>query len=208
MPANKALMLVTMEPLGLSEDEFNDWYDTEHLPERAALPGFETALRYLCIAGFPRYLAVYDLTDLSALYSEAYGAVSGAHFSPWSKRVSPRVQGRIRHEAVQLYPGDRITGAGGRLGHLALYRFRDVDDSEALLKALLSRFDGDAAVEAVRLFRVEGDERRDYLALVELNQPLANLSLGLGAGHGLVDIANLYAPYARSAQLPLQPAGR
>jgi len=208
MVANKALMLVTMEPLGLSEDEFNDWYDTEHLPERAVLPGFETALRYVCLSGFPRYLAVYDLTDLSALYSEAYGAVSGAHFSPWSRRVSPRVQGRSRHEAVQLYPGDRVTGAGVALGHLAVYRFRGVGDSDVLLSGLLTRFDVDSAAEAVRLFRIEGDEMRDYLALVELNQPLADLSLGLGRGNGIVDIANLYAPYVRSAQLPMKPAGR
>lgn len=211
MAASKALLLVTMEPLGLAEDEFNDWYDTEHLPERAGLPGFETALRYVCVSGWPRYLAVYDLIELSALDSDEYGRVSGEHFSPWSKRVAARTQGRVRYEARQLHPGDRVTGAGGRLGHLAFFRIRDVDDGKALLGSLLARFDGDPAVDALRLFQVAGDEGRDYLALVELRQPLADLSLGpapLGGPRAVVDIANLYVPYGRRGQLPLGPAMR
>jgi hypothetical protein len=209
MPAGKALLLVTMEPLGIAEDEFNDWYDTEHVPERAGLPGFETALRYVCVSGWPKYLAVYDLSDLQALYSPEYGRVSGEHFSPWSKRVAARTQGRVRYEGRQLYPGDRVTGAGGRLGPLAFLRIRGVDDGKALLDGLLARLDGDPAVEALRLFQVAGDDGQDYLALVELRRPLADLSLGpapLGGARAVVDLANLYVPYARRGQLPLGPA--
>jgi hypothetical protein len=200
-----------MEPLGIAEDEFNDWYDTEHVPERAGLPGFETALRYICIAGWPRYLAVYDLADLSALYTPEYGAVSGERFSPWSKRVAGRTQGRVRYEATQVYPGDRITGAGGAPGQLVFYRFRGVDDGDGLLGALLARFDGDPALDALRLFKVAGDRGSDYLALVELKAPLANLSLSpmpLGGARAVADLVNLYAPYNRRDQLPLAPNAR
>src|SRR5215813_11634719 len=59
--ADKGFLLVTMEPPPAFEEEFNAWYDTEHLPERLALPGFETARRFVCISGHPRYLAMYDL---------------------------------------------------------------------------------------------------------------------------------------------------
>ncbi len=50
MPDPKGLLLVTMEPPASLEDEFNDWYDTEHAPQRRALPGFESASRWACLA--------------------------------------------------------------------------------------------------------------------------------------------------------------
>src|SRR3546814_3022829 len=53
---NKGFLMVTMEPPAAIEEEFNDWYDTEHVPERAAVDGFETAQRYVCVDGFPRYI--------------------------------------------------------------------------------------------------------------------------------------------------------
>ncbi len=59
--ANKGFLLVLMQPPPAFEDEFNAWYDTEHIPERVAVPGFETGIRFVCIDGAPKYLAVYDL---------------------------------------------------------------------------------------------------------------------------------------------------
>ena len=55
---NKGFLLVLMQPPPTLEEEFNAWYDTEHIAERRAVPGFETALRYVCIDGAPRYLAM------------------------------------------------------------------------------------------------------------------------------------------------------
>ena len=65
--AGKGLLLAMMEPPANIEEEFQDWYDSEHFPERAACEGFETAHRFVCIDGFPRYLAVYDLGNVDVL---------------------------------------------------------------------------------------------------------------------------------------------
>jgi hypothetical protein len=40
MTAGKGLLLVMMEPPACLEEEFNDWYDTEHLPQRRSLTWF------------------------------------------------------------------------------------------------------------------------------------------------------------------------
>ncbi len=75
------------------EDEFNAWYDTEHLPGLAAVPGTVQALR-LCGAadggegggesGGRRYHACYDLAWPETLGSAPWLAVRG---TPWSTRV-------------------------------------------------------------------------------------------------------------------------
>ena len=63
----KALLLVTMEAPASFEEEFNDWYDFEHLPQRLAMPGFENGGRFVCLEGWPRWLALYDLSSRAAL---------------------------------------------------------------------------------------------------------------------------------------------
>jgi hypothetical protein len=94
--------MVSMEPPASLEEEFNDWYDTEHFPQRSALPGFVSASRWVCVDGWPRWMALYDLASSEALRSDAYRKVSGAHSTPWSRRLLPRTIGRSRVTAVSL----------------------------------------------------------------------------------------------------------
>jgi len=68
------------------EAEFNAWYDEEHLPALAAVPGVVRARRLLNAAGTPRYHAVYDLASVAAFGSPQWLEVRA---TPWSSRVRP-----------------------------------------------------------------------------------------------------------------------
>lgn len=69
------------------EAEFNAWYDTEHLPGLAAVPGVVRAQRWRVVQGDgPRHHACYDLATRSAFNSTAWLAVRA---TPWSSRVRP-----------------------------------------------------------------------------------------------------------------------
>lgn len=57
------------------DDEFNDWYDTDHAPSRVRLPGIPTARRYFDLAERHKYLALYDLMSLAVLDGDAYRTV-------------------------------------------------------------------------------------------------------------------------------------
>ncbi len=102
------LLLVTMEPPPAMEEEFNDWYDHEHIPERIALPGILSATRWVCLQGWPRYLALYDLASAEVMRSPEYTAVAGPNVSPWSHRVLPRTIGRRRVVATQATPATTL----------------------------------------------------------------------------------------------------
>ena len=55
------------------EDDFNAWYDQEHVPLRLATPGFRSARRYKAATDEgPRYAALYDVDSPDVLQSEAY----------------------------------------------------------------------------------------------------------------------------------------
>lgn len=69
--AKKAVLFTEMTPGSSWKDEFNRWYDTEHIPPRMEAPGFINAQRYRNVDS-PAYLALYDLEDKDALVRPAY----------------------------------------------------------------------------------------------------------------------------------------
>ena len=101
----------------LREDEFHDWYDREHLPERQRLPGFLTCERWIGVTN-PKYsVGTYDLESMDVLRTPAYRAISFENASAWSKRVTGACKRLLRVECDQTLPGSRIAPkeAGGLL---------------------------------------------------------------------------------------------
>jgi hypothetical protein len=68
------------------EADFNAWYDTEHMPGLARVPGAVRARRFRNDAAHPRYHACYDLVTAETLGSPPWLAVRA---TPWSDRVRP-----------------------------------------------------------------------------------------------------------------------
>jgi hypothetical protein len=68
------------------EDELLRWYDEEHMPGLASVPGTAVARRLVSLDAAPRYYACYDLTSPDALTSAPWLAVRA---TPWSDRVRP-----------------------------------------------------------------------------------------------------------------------
>ncbi len=66
-----------------TEDEFNRWFDEEHLPQLAAVPGTVHAARYQT-DGSPKYLACYDLNQQEVQGGTAWRA---AVSTPWRDRI-------------------------------------------------------------------------------------------------------------------------
>lgn len=88
--------------------EFNDWYDTEHLPERQRCKGFINCVRWEGVEDPKVSIATYDLESLAVLHSAPYEAIGRANLSPWSKRMTAKAQRLLRIEGDQLIPGDEV----------------------------------------------------------------------------------------------------
>src|SRR5271169_7017169 len=113
----KGILIAAMDFSNVAEDEFNDWYDTEHIPERQRVPGFLACQRWIGADNPKQSVATYDLESVSVLQGPAYRAIGGENLSPWSKRVTGRVQRLVRFEGDQTRPGNKRApgGAGGLL---------------------------------------------------------------------------------------------
>lgn len=95
MSEAKALMTAWTHVAPEREEEFNAWYDTEHLPEIVALPGFVQARRYVCAEATPKYLAWYDAVDETAEPGPHLRNYA-ANQSPWWRRINDFLTQRER----------------------------------------------------------------------------------------------------------------
>ncbi len=95
MSEARAVLVVTVEVDAADEDEFNRWYDEEHIPEKLATPGFLSARRFKVADDSLRYLVIYELADPQAALSPEYmsqpatewGQSMMARWKSWSRDV-------------------------------------------------------------------------------------------------------------------------
>jgi len=116
--AGKGMLLTSMDidPAD-DEEDFNRWYDREHLEERVAIEGFLEARRYLARTGSPKYLFLYSTKSLEVLDSPAYRARLG-NPTEWSKKTMAKFKNMIR--AVARITVSRGVGRGAVLGIVRL----------------------------------------------------------------------------------------
>jgi hypothetical protein len=74
-------------------EEIVRWYDTEHMPGLAAVPGCVRAQRFVNLDGGPRSLACYDLVSPDTLGCPPWLAI---RYTSWSDKVRPNFRNTKR----------------------------------------------------------------------------------------------------------------
>ena len=107
----RGLLLTMTEPPPAMEEEFNAWYDDEHLAERLAVTGFRSARRWVAASaptiapGSGKYLATYELDSAGVLFTPEYVARL-QNQTPWSRRCLGKAAVFRRWACEQMEPGD------------------------------------------------------------------------------------------------------
>src|SRR5215470_16388095 len=87
----RAIFMVYVDIDAKDAPEFNEWYNTEHLPELLSVPGILSAARYEAVKGGPQYLACYELESVAVMQTPAF---TNRPRTPWGQKVSPSVIGK------------------------------------------------------------------------------------------------------------------
>jgi hypothetical protein len=109
------------------EEELNDWWSNEHLPERLAINGFLRTRRFHAIKnGLSQYLVWYEVASLSTLTSPDYMAALNSP-TPGTKKFMPILASMNRSACHVLYSVSRPEfskcregGIGGTIAHIVL----------------------------------------------------------------------------------------
>ena len=96
--AGTGMLLTSMDIDPEHEAEFNRWYDREHMQERVAIPGFQSARRFKAIGDCARpYLALYYTDTLEVFRSQPY-AQAFNNQTQWSLDNFKRMRVGLRAE--------------------------------------------------------------------------------------------------------------
>lgn len=108
----KFLRVVMMDVDPEYEEEFNRWYNEEHLPQLVKVPGALSGRRYKVVPfleeygkkGFgriPKYMTIYEHESIDIPNTEAF---KKANFTPWTERMSPHIKNSMKTYYVQIFP--------------------------------------------------------------------------------------------------------
>lgn len=194
----KGMLITWMNVDPAEEQDFNLWYDREHLAERVAIDGFLEARRWRAHQAPTKYFCTYSTETFEVLDSPAYRAVL-ANQTDWSKkhisrfRDPGRVLGRITMSLGQ--------GRGGALG---VVRLRPGPaDSAALRRELAETLDPGMVPGIISTHLVESDS--------DLSKPLtAPDEPNPGAGDWYVLVDGTHVPAVSTfieARFSAEPQG-
>ncbi len=102
------IMVVMMQVAPEHEEEFNRWYNEEHLLERLEIPGYISARRFKLeegsgTEGMHNFLCIWELEDVSPLQSEMYRQ-QRARITELHRRANEVIETRARGIYRQIFP--------------------------------------------------------------------------------------------------------
>lgn len=119
-------------------EDFYAWHGSEHMPERAAVPGFLRGRRYIAIEGASEFFNLYETTSTDVLSSRGYLDRLNAP-TPWT-------QAAVLHfrDVARSLCEVAATHGHGEGGLVATFRYDVADD-----RANAHRAQAAAALEAL-----------------------------------------------------------
>ncbi len=93
-----------------AKDEFYEWHNREHMPERAGIPGFRRGRRYVAVEGAPEFFNLYEADSPEVLAGQDYLNRLNAP-TEWTRRVVPSFRNVARSICRVAYTDG--VGSGG-----------------------------------------------------------------------------------------------
>ncbi len=105
------VLLVLHDVAAGADEEFNRWYQEQHVSERLAVAGFRTARRYRAVSSGPAYMAVYECDSIDVLASKAYRDRLASP-TDWTRKVMPDFRNMLRSACRQTWSAGIGVGGG------------------------------------------------------------------------------------------------
>ena len=118
--AGTGVVAIWHDLLPEAKDDFYEWHNREHMPERVGIPGFRRGRRYIAVNGTPEFFNLYEADNPAVLSGQDYLNRLNAP-TQWTKRVIPS----FRNVARSIC-GVAFTSGVGSGGVILTMRF-DID---------------------------------------------------------------------------------
>lgn len=113
------------------KEDFYEWHNREHMPERVGIPGFRRGRRYIALSGAPEYFNLYEADSLEVLSGQDYLQRLNSP-TPWTRQVVASFRSVARSICRVLF-----TGGVGQGGVMLTLRFDVETHAETEITVLL-----------------------------------------------------------------------
>lgn len=89
MEKPRFVLIVATDVESEMEEEFNEWYDKEHIPGLLKVQGVLSAQRYVSLSGSPKYFTIYEHENEHVQEKEEYKEMLNTE---WTKKIRPHLR--------------------------------------------------------------------------------------------------------------------
>ncbi|MFK3780730.1 hypothetical protein [Agrobacterium sp. NPDC089420] len=127
----KAVVAIWNDILPEGRENFIEWHNREHIPERVAIAGFLRGRRYVAERGTPEYFTLYEAADAQVLVGQPYlDRLNNP--TEWTRRSTADFRNTTRGVCNTAY-----SHGCGDGGFIATFRFDAADGRETTLRTIL-----------------------------------------------------------------------
>ena len=221
---SQAILFVMNDIASNVEDEFNTWYETQHVPERMAIDGFLSASRWRHMAGHSQaYMATYHCHGTDTLTQAAY-LERLENPTEWTRRIMPQFSNVVRSVCHETWAEGADRGTHATVIRCAAHIDTEKQARQYLISAMTARIRTYASITRIALWeaaegpvsqaspeetlRGTSDQRVNWIIFIQtagLTTPRTELNLS--AWFDAVDFKSClrlesYADYQRLSQYP------
>jgi hypothetical protein len=92
------------------KDEYREWHNRQHIPERLGIPGFRRARRFIAVDGCPEFYTLYEADRVEDVSGKAYLDRLNAP-TEWTQKIMPAFRNMARSVCCVAYSAG--AGEGG-----------------------------------------------------------------------------------------------
>ena len=129
--AGQGVIAIWQDLVPDAKQEYREWHNRQHLPERLSIPGFLRARRFVAASGGPEFYTLYETDVPETVTGKAYLDRLNAP-TEWTRRIMPAFRNMARSVCHVAY-----TGGVGEGGFMCTCRFRLPPGKEAEVTAAL-----------------------------------------------------------------------
>ena len=130
-------------------EDFLNWHNVEHIPERIGIPGFLRARRYRALSDGPQFFQLYEVDSPNALTGADYTLRLNSP-TEWTRRMSPVFENSSRALCKVLFSQGRGQGA-----QIVTLRF-DIDGDASAITEHRRRLAGSALPAIAENYQIAG----------------------------------------------------
>jgi hypothetical protein len=131
--AGEAFVAIWHDIVPEGKEDFYEWHNREHMPERVGVPGFRRGRRYIAQRGSPEYFNLYEVETPEVLTGQDYlGRLNNP--TPWTRRAVAYFRNVSR--SLCRVGGSYGCGQGGLI---MTWRFDTVPGQEDQCRRYLAR---------------------------------------------------------------------